>query len=71
MALLARGETQATSDIDILIELDPDAPIDLLGYAGLKRYIGELFPGPVDMVNREALKPLVRRPAVADAVYAF
>jgi predicted nucleotidyltransferase len=29
----ASGEAQATSEIDILIELEPDAPIDLLGYA--------------------------------------
>jgi uncharacterized protein len=67
----ARGEAQATSDIDILIELEPDAPVDLFGYAGLKRYIAELFPGPVDVVDREGLKPGLHRPAVADAVCAF
>jgi len=43
----------------------------MFGYAGLKRYIADLFVGPVDVVNRDALKPSLRRPAIADAVYAF
>jgi predicted nucleotidyltransferase len=68
---VARGEATAASDIDILIELDPDAPIDLFVYAGLKRYIAGLFAEPVDVVNREALKPYLRRPTAAEAVYAF
>ncbi|HEY0524018.1 MAG TPA: nucleotidyltransferase family protein [Stellaceae bacterium] len=68
---VARGEAISTSDIDILIELEPEAPIDMFGYAGLKRYIADLFAGPVDVVNRDALKPSLRRPAIADAVYAF
>jgi predicted nucleotidyltransferase len=67
----ARGQSSATSDLDILIELDPDAALDAYAYAGLKRYIAELFPGPVDVVNKDALKPHVRGPATADAVYAF
>ena len=68
---VARGEAISTSDIDILIELEPEAPIDMFGYTGLKRYIADLFVGPVDVVNRDALKPSLRRPAIADAVYAF
>ena len=68
---VARGEAISTSDIDFLIELEPEAPIDMFGYAGLKRYIADLFAGPVDVVNRDALKPSLRRPAIADAVYAF
>jgi uncharacterized protein len=68
---LARGDANARSDIDILIELDPEAPVDLFAYAGIKRYIAGLFPTRVDVVNREALKPYLRLPAAADAVYAF
>ncbi len=68
---VARGEATAESDIDILLDLDPAVPIGLFAYAGLKRYIADLFSGPVDVVNREALKPPLRRPALADMVYAF
>ena len=55
------------SVIDIL-DLDPAAPVGLFAYAGLKRYIAELFPGTVDVVDREALKPSPRRPLAADTV---
>jgi hypothetical protein len=38
---------------------------------GLKNYIASLFPQPVDVIDREALKPHLRRPSARDAVYAF
>jgi predicted nucleotidyltransferase len=68
---VARGDARPGSDIDIMIELDPQVPIDIFAYAGLKRYIGELFDGPVDVVNKDALKPSLREPVTVDAVYAF
>jgi predicted nucleotidyltransferase len=68
---LARGEADAKSDIDVLIELDPAAEIDLFGYVGLKQYIAGLFDGQVDVVDKEALKPSLRQPVAAEAVYAF
>ncbi len=68
---VARGEARPDSDLDILIELDPDLQLDVFGYAGLKRYIAELFNGRVDVVNKDALKHHLRQPVTADAVYAF
>jgi predicted nucleotidyltransferase len=68
---LARGEARATSDVDVLIELDPTLKLDMFAYADLKRFVAELFGGPVDVVNKDALKPHLRRPVAADAVYAF
>jgi predicted nucleotidyltransferase len=68
---VARGSATAVSDIDILIELEPDRPIDLFAYAGIKRYIADLFSERVDVVDCDALKPYLRVPAIADAVYAF
>jgi predicted nucleotidyltransferase len=68
---VARGSATVRSDIDILIELEPDAPIDLFAYAGIKNYIADLFSEPVDVVDRDALKPYLRVPAIIDAVYAF
>ena len=40
-------------------------------YVDLKEYIAGLFEGPVDVVNRDALKSYVQPTATADAVYAF
>ena len=67
----ARGDNRADSDTDIMIDIDPEAPLSVYDYVGLKRYIAGLFDGPVDVIDREALKPYVRPPAETDAVYAF
>lgn len=67
----ARGDDRPDSDTDIMIEIDPQAPIGVWGYLGLKQYVASLFDGPVDVVDREALKPYVAPAATADAIYAF
>ncbi len=43
-ARIARAEGKRTSDIDILIELDPQAPIGLFEYVGITQYLTDLFP---------------------------
>ena len=67
----ARGDQQSESDTDILIEIDPAAPVGLYEYVRIKEYIASLFDGPVDVVDREGLKPYVRPAATVDAIYAF
>ena len=68
---VARGDNRPDSDIDILIEIDPEAPIGVFEYIGLKEYIAGLFEGSVDVVSNEGLKPYVRTGATADTIYAF
>ena len=67
----ARGDQEPESDTDIMIDIDPAARITVFDYAGLKSYIAALFDGPVDVVNRDGLKPYVKPAASADADYAF
>ncbi len=67
----ARGDDRPDSDTDIMIEIDPEAPVTVYDYVALKDYIAGLFDGPVDVVDREGLKPYVRPPATSDAIYAF
>ena len=67
----ARGDARPDSDTDIMIVIDPEARIGVWGYTGLKEYIASLFDGPVDVVNRDGLKPYARPAATADAIYAF
>src|SRR4030088_974459 len=67
----ARGDRHPDSDIDNMGEIDPEAHLTVFAYAGLKDYIASLFDGPVDVVNRDGLKPHVRPAATADAIYAF
>jgi len=68
---IARGDNRPDSDIDIMIEVDPEAHITVFDYVGLKEYIAGLFDGPVDVVSRDGLKPHVRPAVTADAIYAF
>ena len=67
----ARGDSRPDSDIDILIEFDPDAHVGVFDYVGVKEYIASLFSQPVDVIDREGLKPHLRRSSAQDAVYAF
>jgi predicted nucleotidyltransferase len=68
---VARGDNRPNSDIDIMIEIDPEAHLTVFGYAGLKDYIAGLFDGPVDVVSRDGLKPYVRPAVTADPIHAF
>jgi uncharacterized protein len=68
---VARNEQRPDSDIDILVDLDPEIVATMFDYAGLKAYVASLFQGSVDVIDREALKPRLRLHAAADAIYAF
>lgn len=68
---VARDEARSDSDIDITIELAPDASLDIFNYVELKDFVASLFPDPVDVVNKDALRPHVAPSAAADSVYAF
>ncbi|MBX9616028.1 MAG: nucleotidyltransferase family protein [Caulobacteraceae bacterium] len=68
---LARGEAGPDSDIDIMVELDPAAEVDLYDYVGITRFITDIITGKVDVSNRASLKAHVRPAAERDAVHAF
>ena len=68
---VARNEQNAESDIDILVDLDPAIVATIFDYAGVKDYVASLFQGPVDVIDREALKPRIRPHATATAINAF
>lgn len=68
---MARETAGPGSDIDIMLDLDPRAVLSIYDYMDLKAYIGSLFDQPVDVINREGLKPYLRQSAISDAIYAF
>ena len=43
----ARGDDRPGSDTDIMIDIDPEAPLSVYDYVGLKRFIAGLFDGPL------------------------
>jgi len=68
---VARGSANADSDIDILIDLDPDRPMGLFEYTRVTLDIADLFERPTDVVDRNRLSPLLRDAIVREAVHAF
>jgi uncharacterized protein len=68
---VARGEALATSDIDVLVDLDENRSMGIFEYARLKLYVNELLAGAADVVNRRTLKPLLRDNILRDAIHAF
>lgn len=68
----ARGEMRADSDIDLLVDFQPDASGGLLEYAGLMLDLSEVLHRTVDLVERDGLKPLLRKEVVSEArtIYA-
>jgi uncharacterized protein len=67
----ARGDDRPNSDIDIMVEIEPQANIDLFEYVGIKHYLEDLFGAGVDVSNRDYLRPQVRPRAEREAIYAF
>jgi predicted nucleotidyltransferase len=68
---LARGDNHPDSDIDVLVEFEPGAEGTIYDYIRFKEYVAGLFQGPVDVIDRAALKPHLQAPSARDAVYAF
>ena len=68
---IARGEQGPDSDIDIMIDLDPDRHVGVYGLVDIMNTIGDLFTIKVDVSERQSLRPFVRPSAERDAIYAF
>lgn len=63
---VARGEDTATSDIDFLVELAPDAT--LVDLARVRRELSDVLGVPVDVMTTDLLKPAVRSRAEREAI---
>ena len=68
---MARGDATADSDIDIMIDLDPNVRLTVYDYVGIRDYIGSLFPISVDVVDRDALKLPIKPTVLNEAIHAF
>lgn len=66
----ARGEAGPSSDVDLLIEVDPGARFTLVDLAGLERLLADLLRRPVEFAfpSRLRERPRIWRRVRADAV---
>jgi uncharacterized protein len=67
-----RDDFDADSDVDVLVEFEPDAEIGFIAFSRARRELGRLLQRPVDLVPRDGLKPIIRESvlATAEEVYA-
>lgn len=63
---VARGEATPTSDVDLLVELEPSR--SLLDHVALKQDLEDLLGRKVDVITEKALHWYVRDRVLAEAV---
>ena len=65
------GRARPDSDVDVLVDIDPTAPFDLLDLIGVKNLLADRIGRSVDVVERKALKPGIRDSILAEAETVF
>ena len=64
-----RGEATTSSDLDILVEFEPQARFGLLTFCKLENYLSELLDIKVDLVMKDSLKPNISKNILQEVVY--
>ncbi|MHA1283621.1 MAG: nucleotidyltransferase family protein [Promethearchaeota archaeon] len=64
-----RGEAKKESDLDILIEFEPKARINLLEFVELENYLSDFLGIKVDLVEKYELKPRIGKCILNEVKY--
>lgn len=64
---VARDESTADSDIDILVEFK--TPVGFFHFIRLENYLSELLGKKVDLISQKALKPVIKEDVLREAIY--
>jgi predicted nucleotidyltransferase len=62
-----RDDFGPESDVDVLVEFEPEAPVGFLALARAARELSALLGRRVDLVPQAGLKPLIREEVLAEA----
>lgn len=68
---VVRGEERPGSDVDLLIDVDPNVKFSLLDRAGVINRLEDALGRPVEVCRREMLKPLLRDRILSEAMDVF
>lgn len=68
---VARGVARADSDIDVLIDVAPDAQFSLIDLVSVKEFLEEQLGRKVDVVTKDGLNPAIRARVLREAERVF
>ncbi len=57
----AKGKLRKGSDIDLLVEFEPDAQVGFITLSRMQRELSNLIHRKVDLVPKGGLKPILRQ----------
>jgi hypothetical protein len=67
---VARGEGKKGSDVDILVEYEPDAHVGLFQFVRLRRELSNILGCAVDLATPDSLHQELREAILKEAVHA-
>lgn len=68
---VARGEARPGSDVDVMVDLDPDRRLSVFDFAGIQGDLEDLLQVKVDLAEAKALKRFVKEQAMSEKVDVF
>jgi uncharacterized protein len=68
---VARGDDNADSDVDVLVEVDPAVVRSIFGYGGIQQSLEGWIGRPVDLADKRRLRPGVAAEAEREEILAF
>src|SRR5262245_19781686 len=68
---LARGEAGPNSDVDVIVEYDPQSSFNLFELAAIQRRLSERLGTSVDVVTRDGIHRRIRDRVLKEAVRIF
>lgn len=69
---ILRDDFMAESDIDVLVQFNPDARVSFMSLGKMQRELSTIFQRPVDLVPQDGLKSTIRDQVLSTAqeIYA-
>jgi len=64
----ARDQAHEHSDVDLLVEFEPETPVGLFTFVRLQHFLGDVLGTRIDLATPDALRPDMREQILGEAV---
>jgi len=64
---VARGEPKEDSDLDLIVEFEPEAKVSLLDLVRMERELSQIMGRRAELVTEDALSPYIRDQVLSEA----